>query len=312
MTNPAKFMSALPIHQDGSNNGLQLMSLLGRDPVGAKLTNCSADPTRYDIYAETAAVVQRLVNEDILHGRRIEEAGHWAGHIDRSVCKRACMTTSYGVTPRGIQDQLMSDGHVENLEGEPIKNAGYMRDKLIEALETTIVASRPIMDYFQGVASALAEFDIPLKWTTPAGSLVQQSYWNVAKSDVKTVMGSYFMWDENPQGGLNQRKQLLSSSPNIIHSIDASLMQHMVLRLRGMGVADIACIHDSFAVHACNVDAMRDIIRHVAADMFEGDWIRDQFHEQVRSYAKGIDLPEPPTQGTFDVNEVLKAEYFFA
>jgi len=312
MTNPAKFMSALPIHQDGSNNGLQLMSLLGRDPLGAKLTNCSADPTRYDIYAETATVVQRLVNEDILNGRRIEEAGHWAGHINRSVCKRACMTTSYGVTPRGIQDQLMSDGHVEGLEGDPIKNAGYMRDKLIEALETTIVASRPIMDYFQGVASALAEFDIPLKWVTPAGSIVQQSYWNVAKSDVKTVMGSYFMWDENPQGGLNQRKQLLSSSPNIIHSIDASLMQHMVLRLRDMGINDIACIHDSFAVHACNVDTMRDTIRHVAADMFGGNWIRDEFHEYVRSYAKGIDLPEPPAQGAFDVTEVLKAEYFFA
>lgn len=312
MTNPAKFMSTLPIHQDGSNNGLQLMSLLGRDPQGAKLTNCSADPMRYDIYAETAKVVNELINEDIMSGRNIEEAKHWAGHVDRKVCKRACMTTSYGVTPRGIQDQLMSDGHCDGLEGDRLKNAAYMRDKLIVALEKTIVASRPIMDYFQGVAVALAEFDIPMRWRTPAGSLVQQSYWNVAKSDVKTVMGSYFMWDENPHGGLNQRKQMLSSSPNIIHSIDASLMQVMVNRLYANGVTNIACIHDSFAVHAAHVDEMRTTIREVAAEMFSGDWIRDEFHPYVQQYAKNAVLPEPPTQGTFDVREVLEAQYFFA
>jgi DNA-directed RNA polymerase len=312
MTNPAKYMSSLPIHQDGSNNGLQLMSLLGRDPVGAKLTNCSADTHRYDIYAETAVVVNRLINEDIMNGHRLEEASHWAGHVDRKVCKRACMTTSYGVTPRGIQDQLMMDGHCDGLEGDRLKNAAYMRDKLIEALETTIVASRPIMDYFQGVAGALAEFDIPMRWRTPAGSIVQQSYWNVAKSDVKTVMGSYFMWDENPHGGLNQRKQMLSSSPNVIHSIDASLMQIMVNKLYSQGVTDIACIHDSFAVHAANVDQMRDTIRSTAVEMFSGDWIKDEFHPYVQQYAKKADLPEPPTQGTFNVQEVLRAQYFFA
>lgn len=312
MDNPEKFLSTLPVHQDGSNNGLQLMSLLGRDPVGAMLTNCSSSPERYDIYAETAAVVNELIAEDIRNGRRLEEAQRWVGNVTRATCKRACMTTSYGVTPRGIQDQLMADGHCDSLDGDKLKNAGYMRDKLIEALERTVVASRPIMDYFQNVATSLAEFDIPLQWITPAGSIVQQSYWNVAKSDVKTVMGSYFMWDENPHGGLNQRKQMLSSSPNIIHSLDASLMQILVNKLETYGVKDICCIHDSFAVHAGNVDVMRHLIRETAYEMFQGDWIRDVFHPYVESYAKRADLPEPPKQGTFNPKEVLNAEYFFA
>lgn len=310
--NPERFMSNLPVHQDGSNNGLQLLSLLGRDPIGAKLTNCSALPDRFDIYAETAEVVKELIAEDIRNGRRLEEAQRWVGNVTRSTCKRACMTTSYGVTPRGIQDQLIADGHCDDLDGDKLKNAGYMRDKLIEALERTVVASRPIMEYFQQMATSLAEFDIPLRWVTPAGSVVQQSYWNVAKSDVKTVMGSYFMWDENPHGGLNQRKQMLSSSPNIIHSLDASLMQILVNKLHKDGVRDVCCIHDSFAVHAGHVDLMRDHIRETAYEMFQGDWIRDVFHPYVESYAKRADLPEPPKQGTFDPKEVLRAEYFFA
>ena len=309
---PENFLSTLPVHQDGSNNGLQLMSLLGRDPVGAKLTNCSSEDARFDIYSETADVVKEMIAEDIRMGHRTEEAHRWVGNVTRASCKRACMTTSYGVTPRGIQDQLISDGFVDKLDGDVLKNAGYLRDKLVAALQQTVVASRPIMTYFQQTASALAEKNKPMSWITPAGTKVQQSYWNVSKSDIKTVMGSYFLWDENPLGGLNSRKQTLAASPNVIHSLDAALMHRMIVDLKSQGVTDVCAIHDSFAVHPSNVDTMRDTIRSTAANIFSGDWIADEFHPYVERYAGSADLPEPPTQGTFDPQEVLKAPYFFA
>lgn len=313
MDNPENFVSTLPVHQDGSNNGLQLLSLLGRDPIGAKLTNCSADPLRYDIYSDTAEVVKRLVADDLMNGVRTDQASAWVGNINRATTKRSCMTTSYGVTPRGIQDQLIKDGFVDKLAGDRLQNAGYMRDKLLVALDQTIVASRPIMEYFQKCAMALAEFDKPLRWETPAGSTIQQSYWNVAKSDVKTVMGSYFMWDENPDGGLSVRKQMLSSSPNIIHSLDAALMQKVVVILREKHhIHSIAAIHDSFAVLPNHVDTMRNVIREVAYDMFKGNWIADEFHPYLEAYAPNVDLPEYPDQSTFNIKEVLDAEYFFA
>ena len=314
--NPEKYMSNIIVHQDGSNNGLQILSLIGRDPVGARLTNCSSDPQRYDIYTNVAEVVKELVNEDIKNGKNLTQAKRWVGNINRKTAKRATMTTSYGVTPRGIQDQLISDGFVDKLKGGTrLENAAYLRDKLIIALEKTVVASRPIMQYFQDVATALAEFDYPLQWKTPTGSLVQQSYWNIAKSDVKTVMGSYFMWDENPEGGgLNSRKQMLSSSPNVIHSLDASLLQSVICKLNKKGIQYIAAVHDSFGVHPCYVDILRDTIRETAVEMFKGDWLRDEFHPFVESsFANGkVELPDPPKQGEFDINEVRNAEYFFA
>ena len=310
--NPETFLSTLPVHQDGSNNGLQLMSLLGRDPVGAKLTNCSSEDARFDIYSETADVVNGLIAEDIRMGKRTEEAHRWVGNVGRAECKRACMTTSYGVTPRGIQDQLISDGFVDKLDGDLLKNAAYLRDKLVIALEQTVVASRPIMDYFQQVATALAEKGVAMQWRTPAGTTIQQSYWNVSKTDIKTVMGSYFLWDENPLGGLNSRKQALGASPNVIHSLDAALMHRMIVDLKVQGVTDVCAIHDSFAVHPSNVDMMRNSIRSTAANIFKGDWIADEFHPYVRRKAQGADLPEPPAQGTFDPKEVLEAPYFFA
>ena len=78
------------------------------------------------------------------------------------------------------------------------------------------------------------------------------------------------------------------------------------------GVSDFASIHDSFGVPACHVDTLRDVIREVAYDMFKGDWIKDSFHYGMQYRNPGIDLPEPPVQGSFDPKEVLSSPYFFA
>lgn len=106
---------------------------------------------------------------------------------------------------------------------------------------------------------------------------------------------------------------MLSSSPNIIHSLDASLMQKVVVKLREEHhIHSIAAIHDSFAVLPNNVDVMREVIRETAYDMFKGNWIEDEFHPYLKEYAPDVDLPDYPEQGSFDVSEVLKAKYFFA
>lgn len=309
LDNPELYLSHQPSHQDGSNNGLQLLSLLGRDPIGAQLTNCSSDPQRFDIYQNTADLLASKVSMDAAKGDPI--AMTWAGNITRSTVKRACMTTPYGVTPRGIMDQLIEDGHTDDLEGPRMKNAAWLRDRLVVALDETIVASRPIMTYFQEVAKTLAKNDKPLVWKTPSGCTVQQSYWNINKTDVRTVMGSYYMWSQNPDGGLNARKQALGSAPNVIHSLDAALLHKVVNKLVDKGINSFATVHDSFAVHYRHTDELRDTIREVAYSMFRNDWLRDGFHRDVQSRTQ-VELPEPPETGSFDVREVLDAPYFFS
>ena len=208
-------------------------------------------------------------------------------------------------------DQLIEDGHTDDLEGPRMKNAAWLRDRLVVALDETIVASRPIMTYFQEVAKTLAKNDKPLVWKTPSGCTVQQSYWNINKTDVRTVMGSYYMWSQNPDGGLNARKQALGSAPNVIHSLDAALLHKVVNKLVDKGINSFATVHDSFAVHYRHTDELRDTIREVAYSMFSNDWLRDGFHRDVQSRTQ-VELPEPPETGSFDVREVLDAPYFFS
>ena len=178
--------------------------------------------------------------------------------LTEKVCKEATLTTPYGVTPRGIQDQLIDDGFVEGLEGTRMENAGWLKNHLIDALEQTVVASRPIMAYFQTVASLRSQLPTGhCVGERPLARLSNSRTGDIIKGDVKTVMGSYFLWSQNPDGGLNTRKQSLGSAPNVIHSLDAALLQKVVCHLSREGITSFSTVHDSFAVHfhLCRSDA---------------------------------------------------------
>ena len=100
MTNTQDFISHLPIAMDGSCNGLQHLSAMGLDPVGAVATNLAPGP-RQDIYQRVADHCQERVGMDAASG--VPEALHWDQKVTRSVVKRAVMTTPYGVTDSGIR-----------------------------------------------------------------------------------------------------------------------------------------------------------------------------------------------------------------
>jgi len=103
------FESYLPIAMDGTCNGLQHLSAMGRDQVGGRATNLVRGPKPADIYQEVANRVLPRVQRDVQAGNT--EALYWleqlTGPHGRKVVKRATMTTPYGVTPAGIREQLI-------------------------------------------------------------------------------------------------------------------------------------------------------------------------------------------------------------
>lgn len=317
LDNPEHFLSRTVCAMDGVTNGMQLLSLLGRDSVGAIKTNCSSLQKRYDLYTEVMEAVIKLNNECALQGR--EEALAWMGKITRKTVKRAVMTTPYGVTPRGIASQLVKDGFCDELAGRKGANASYMRDLIVEALREVVTSASVIMEYFQQCAKALAAHEIPLRWITPTGVECTQAYHKLRKTKVKTLMGEFSLWDEDTSLGLDERKNYLAASPNVIHSFDAGLLQRVALRLKNdYGVTSTAFIHDSYGVHhgqlECGenaVDVLHKVIREEAHRIFKGNYLVE-FSDHIKSYAPQVELPEPPAQGDFNIDELLNSPYFFS
>lgn len=309
------YVSHLPIPMDGSCNGLQHLSAIGRDRVGAEATNVAANEEREDIYTQVADKVKDMVSKDAAQGH--EEAQKWVGMVGRKTVKRAVMTTPYGVTPRGISDQLVEDGHTKGMDNGG-KAAVYLRKCIEAAMDETVVSAKQIMSWLQDVSAELSRNGIPFVFQTPTGNTIQQSYYTVHQKRIRTLFGNLAVWEEDPIGGLNDRKQTLASAPNLIHAFDAS---HLVMTVNSMAeqVEDpcYAMIHDSFGCHAADTEALNNQIREQFVNIYRTDWL-----EELQRQFEGL-IPEDseivlPTwqeyieKGDFDPEECLRSEFFFS
>jgi len=122
---PETYMCKLPVHMDGSCNGLQHYAALGRDVVGGKAVNlCDSDGPE-DVYSGVMHEVIRRVSEeanrllefdvtnldDLSKAQKKEYYNQQSaklvdGLIDRGVVKRTVMTSVYGVTYIGARQQI--------------------------------------------------------------------------------------------------------------------------------------------------------------------------------------------------------------
>jgi DNA-directed RNA polymerase len=83
---PREFLSSLPVHQDGSCNGLQHYAALGGDVDGGKEVNLIPGEKPGDVYSKVAVEVNKLVQQDAENGHDIAKA--LQGHIKRKVVKQ--------------------------------------------------------------------------------------------------------------------------------------------------------------------------------------------------------------------------------
>lgn len=315
---PEDYECSLPVHVDGSCNGLQHLSAMGRDAVGAQAVNLTPGP-RQDIYQIVADKVAEKVMHDA-HFELDETALAWYGKVTRKVVKRGVMTKPYGLTHVGMRDQLIADRNKcwPTVEGDIREAATYMRDRMAAAIEDTVHASVAIMDWMQECAHLLAENGLGISWTTPTGFRVTQYYPNMG-SRVYTVVGvgmkshSRGMRINEPRPGLRVTKQVQAIAPNIVHSFDAAHMQMVIAQAASEGLTDsISAVHDSFGVHACDMDRFLGIIKQTFIDLYSVPVLEELYHEFVAQVPEGPEMPRPPALGDFDISEVAKSDFFFA
>jgi len=301
-----RYKSRCPVAMDGTCNGLQHLSALGRDPVGAAATNLIDSAKPNDIYKDVADQVMRMIEQDIHSDNPniAEAAAAWKPHVDRNTCKRGTMTTPYGVTKQGMRTQLLIDGLVDQVPGEVNNNLNYMRDCLHESISKVIVAGRKIMDWLQECAEICSNHNIPCQWVTPLGFVVNQEYLVMKQRWVATLLQKFATWVPKDQRVLLKARQIRGIAPNYIHSLDACHMGMVINRMQAEGITSMSAVHDSFGTHACDVPKMRDIIREEFVRLHEHDLM-----EEFR-VSQGIDLPPHPDKGDFDLNLVKRSTNF--
>ncbi len=303
-SDPEAYVCHLPVHVDGSCNGLQHLSAMGRDPIGAHATNLTADPQRKDIYD----IVAGKVNAALAPG------SVWEGKVTRYTVKRGVMTMPYGLTPIGMRDQLIDDRWVHGLPGDDYENAGELRDHMLVAIRSTVSAAATTMAWMQDNATILAKNGDAVEWWAPSGFKVLQRYRLSEPTSIQTVVGGTVLrldvYQEEAWHKLQVSKQASSIAPNIIHSFDAA---HMMMSISASG-PDLAysVIHDSFGVHACDMPAFLQCIKEQFVEIYSIDWfwmLQEDFSCSSKFAYPLVDCPSP---GAWNPEDVLKSEFFFA
>ncbi len=306
------FRSHLAISMDGSCNGYQHLSALARDAYGGRATNLVPDDEPHDIYLEVAEIVSIKVQVDAQYreGDDREAALQLLGKIDRSAVKPATMTTPYGVTRGRIYKQLLETNLIKSCK-DPEKCARYLARVLEESIPDVAVEAGRIMKWLRAIARALAKAGVGMAWTSPAGFPVVHEIREPKECRLATADRRIIIYTEDQTRNIDWRKQVDGIVAHLVHSLDAAHMMLTVNRLHSQGLRHFAMVHDSFGVHACDVDLLNRVLREEFVRIYS-EPIMANFFKELLLANPGIALPSLPPPGTIDIREVLSSLYFFA
>ncbi|KAI0798166.1 DNA/RNA polymerase [Abortiporus biennis] len=322
---PLAFESSLPVHQDGTCNGLQHYAALGGDDQGAKQVNLDVTDRPSDVYTYVANMVEGLIKEDAANGNRIAQL--LQGKIARKVVKQTVMTTVYGVTFVGareqIEKQLKARGDI------PLEDcwdaSAYIAKHVLKCIENLFGGAKEIMDWLT-VAARLISKSIPPErvqesmqtddkkkkvktnrlakeqmtsviWTTPLGLPIVQPYRQLKRKQIITALQSIYIADPTIPAAVNPTKQASAFPPNFIHSLDATHMLLTALDCRSRDIT-FASVHDSYWTHACTVDAMSAIIRDTFIALHSSEVLKN-LHDEFKDRYAGFKVPLASLQGGF-------------
>jgi DNA-directed RNA polymerase len=181
LNNPKEFISRLPILLDATCNGLQHLSGMTSDihlaqRVNILKTTIYDDPR--DIYSELIPFVKEKIDLLVIKNNSYLNLKYL--NITRKLIKRGIMTTTYGVTKKGILEQLLSEhfykaalvnNHYvykakdENMGdvGLTVKDLAALSGIIYDALFDSHPVLNNFVKYLDSIIDMMTELDLPIQ-----------------------------------------------------------------------------------------------------------------------------------------------------
>ena len=281
----------LMVATDATCSGLQILAGLARDKSTARLVNVLPGDKPQDAYKVVAEEATPHCPESI------------QPYMDRKTVKRVVMTVPYNAKPfsnRGYIKDALAEKGVEISKEDLTKTVKAVRN----AMDVVVPGPMAVMSWIeQEVANAIKAGKEFLEWTTPSGFVVHQKLNKKLVVELALqLLGRCRMQvavDDSNEVDLNHHKN--ATAPNLIHSLDASLLHLSALRFD----APIALIHDSVLCRATDMSTLSSIVRQTYMHLFAE-------HDYLRDFASHIGAEtEPPIVGDLEPESVIESTYFF-
>ncbi|MAA92290.1 MAG: T7 RNA polymerase [Gammaproteobacteria bacterium] len=276
---------------DASCSGIQVLAGLARDESAAKLVNVTPSDTVQDAYAVIAETSKPHIPIELHHV--------W----NRKAVKRCVMTLPYNSKPHSNRVYIREALREHGIEIEP-KVLTEVVNAVRDAMYEKVPGPMAVMAWIEKeVSNAFKRGVKELEWVTPSGFIVKQKLNKYTTKTVKTKLYGkrveIEVGEEGDEPDIRHHKN--ATSPNLIHSLDASLLHLTALKFD----APIALIHDSVLCRATDMSSLNTMIRETYRHLFAENDFLTEFAKQIGAET------EPPIIGDLDPKTVTNSTYFF-
>ena len=286
-----KKTTGLPVATDATCSGLQILAGLARDKKTAQLVNVVPAVRPQDAYKVVAEVSKWNIPDRIRND--------W----DRKCVKRTVMTIPYNAKPFSnrtyIRDALL-EKNIEIDKDELTQTVQAVRD----AMKNVVPGPMSVMKWIEDeVAKAIDRGMAEIGWVTPSGFIVHQRIMkkNVVRLKLQLLGDCELRVATDDSNKVDRSRHKAATAPNLIHSLDASLLHLSVQRFD----SPIALIHDSVLCRATDMSTLSSIVRETYMELFaKQDYLTD-FAAQIMAES------EPPIIGDLEPSTVIDSTYFF-
>ncbi len=302
------YICYLPIGLDATNSGLQVLSAVTRDTVGAQETNVINHPNQ-EIGDAYMVIAKSVLNG----GFAYKDYEHLGNKAWRNLCKRPTMSYYYDAGRECIQEQTYDDRRdhgVDALSEMTFDDASYVGTAIYDGVESAFPRQTQAKEALkQGVEIALRDNGgkALVTWKTASGFTAFQDYSRIETGRVncsfagKLVQLSFQLFIDKPMKSDHAK----GIGANFVHSQDAALLSLTIANLAEKGVESFMMIHDQFSVNAEETSLLLETFKETFIEIFE----KDQLGDTLKAFGLHAN---PVMYGNLDIQDVAEAKYIIS
>ena len=285
-----KQFTGLMVAVDATCSGLQILAGLAKDQSTASLVNVCPGDKPSDAYKAVAEEAKKYLPV---------EMHEW---MTRKTTKRTVMTIPYNATRSSswgyIKEALIEQGF--NPEKEQVSQ---VVEAVYQSMDAIVPGPMRVMRWIKKhVGQYIRDGADHVEWITPSGFVVNQKR-NKRETERMELqlLGTTKLTVSVGEGDPCPTRHKSSTAPNLIHSLDASILHETFQKFNG----PFTVIHDSVLCRATDMGTLNRLVRETYTDIFTRDCWLTKFGQAVNA------AEPPPIVGTLDPEVVEESTYFF-
>lgn len=348
----SNYECSLPIHADGSCNGLQHYASLGRDEEGGRQVNLLPGDKPLDVYSGVCDMIVKKLDEIVENGlsetssekeeEELQLARIVQGMVNRKVVKQTVMTSVYGVTFIGARDQVHAriQEIVEDLMKAPSSEerdarlanftkmglvdeiTGEINEKILRKCSTFV--ARLTLD---GISELFTSARLIMKWLADCATIIAQDGQTVSWITPLglPVVQPYRSHSSYQVRTILQKLVLIDKSENLPVSTARNKSAFPPNFVHSLDSTHMLMTATEMERRNLTFAAVHDSFWTHAANVDEmqstlrrafldlySQPILEQLNESFEMRYPHLEFPPLPPRGTLDIRKILEADYFFS